>query len=712
MTRITEAFQNASAQSEREPGLFRWRHLEVVEKIGEGGFGEVYRSYDPQLRRDVALKLNRGGQTDRLAREAVMAEARRMARVRHPNILAVHGADEADGGIGLWFDLLHGQTLEQRSQNQGPMDARDVLKVAEPLASALSLIHARGLVHGDVKPANVMLLDDATPVLMDFGAATEPLRPQLQTAGSPLLMAPEQFAGAAATPACDLYALGATLYHLLTGRYPLTADSVEAIAALHDTRPKPDFSAVPRPWRQLLAPLLDADPTARPSAPELEKQLRFVSEAPQRRRRRAALALVMGSLVVATTVAVLAARVQTESQRRTEAVKNTLVEAIQTVSPMRSSSPATIQMLYQNLLSLAEQRLVRFPQGQADMMLAASEALAGFGDVERAVPGIEQAVALLESSPDTSVRSLAIAYNMLATVYNQAENFEAALAAATKTLALLEGEQFKVAPELRLVARNKMFFALDGLGRWREASTAQIDLLAARERFHGRDSMRVAVDHHNLATTLINVGDFAAAVKHSKRAVEILNAQGHAESGRMGIALGALGRGQLSQGDVTAAAETQALAQALLEGAFGAGHRRVLGLEILKARIELARGDRDAGLRRLGALLGADALTELDQFRLLRVLAEAAAEDQRWTQATNTFDQALAQMPAAEQPIRPVLEAARAYCAARAGITDASPLPQLSRTLELLAEQGLASVWGAPSLRGWAEELTLAAASD
>ncbi len=704
MTLITEAFRGVSTQPEREPGLFLWRHLEVMEKIGEGGFGEVYRAYDSQLRRDVALKLNRGSDADRLAREGVMAEARRMARLRHPNILAVHGADEADGRMGIWFDLLHGETLEERCRSQTRLEPNEVLELARPIASALSLIHTRGLVHGDVKPANIMVLDDGSPMLMDFGAATEPLRPQLQTAGSPLLMAPEQFTGSSASPASDVYALGATLFRLLTGRYPLAADSFDELADLHETATRPELSGLPRAWRPLLAQLLDRNPANRPSAEQVENRLRFIAEAPQRRRRRAALTTVIGSLVIATTVAVIAARVQSQSQQRTEAVKNTLVEAIQTVSPMRSSSPATIQNLYQNLLSLAETRLEQFPQGQADMMLSASEALAGFGDTEKAIAGAERAVELLEADSATSRHSLATAYGMLATAYNQAEDFNASLATARKLLAIIEGQDFKSVPELRLAARNKVFFALDGLGRWQEAIAAQIDLLAARAEHYGSDSMRVAVDHHNLATILINVGDYDQAVGHSQRAVEILAANGHAESARMGIALGALGRGQLSQGDLAAATETQALAQGLLESFFGPDHRRVLGLEILKARINLARGNTDPSIKRLKELENAEALTELDRFQLLRVLAYAATDARQWVEATSYWDKALEQMPDGERPIRPVLEATRSYSAYQAGISELSPLPSLNDTLAALAERGLENVWGTERLKRWAEE--------
>lgn len=703
MELITEAFRGASAKPEREPGLFRWRHLEVMEKIGEGGFGEVYRAYDSQLRRDVALKLNRGNTGNRLAREGVMAEARRMARLRHPNILAVHGADEADDKMGIWFDLLRGDTLEEVCRRQGALDPGEVLRLAQPIASALGLIHDRGLVHGDVKPANIMVQEDGSPVLMDFGAATEPLRPQLQTAGSPLLMAPEQFSGSPASPASDQYALGATLYRLLIGRYPLSADSYEALATLHDSGPAIDLAGLPRAWRSLLAELLDRNPQRRPGAAQLEARLRHIAGAPQRRRRRAALALVIGSLLVATGVALTAARIQSQSQKRTEAVKNTLVEAIQSVSPLTSSSPGTIQTLYQNLQTLAEKRLEQFPQGQADMLLAAAQGLAGYGDTERAIAGARRGVALLEADPDTSLHSLATGYNMLGTVYNAAGEYEAAFDTAQKVLTMLEGQTFKTAADLRLVARNKVYFALDGLGRWREALNAQRELLQARQELFGSDSSRVAVDHHNLAVSLMQFGDFESALTHSRRAAAILAEHGEGASARMGIVLGAMTRAELGLGQAASAWETLGKARALLEPALGEDHWRVRNLDVHEARMNLELGERQQAVAQLTTLSGSDALSQADRFEVRKMLAADAMDQRQWQSATRHWDEALAVMPDSVRLLRPVIESARSYSAFRAGLVSEPPTGQISATLDKLQDQGLDQVWGADLLRAWVD---------
>ncbi|MCB1569922.1 MAG: serine/threonine protein kinase, partial [Xanthomonadales bacterium] len=212
--------------------------LHVIEKIGEGSFGVVYRAYDPVLRRDVALKLARLDAAH-VDPRAIVSEARRLARLRHPNILAVHGADQDQDSVGIWCDLLGGVTLQHVLDRSGTLPARAVLDLATPLCDALALVHARGFTHGDLKPANIMLEDDGTPVLMDFGAARDPMQTG-STVGSPLLMAPEQFDGVWSA-ASDLYAFGAMLFRCLSGRFPRVAADMAELERQHRGRAQIDF---------------------------------------------------------------------------------------------------------------------------------------------------------------------------------------------------------------------------------------------------------------------------------------------------------------------------------------------------------------------------------------------------------------------------------------------------------------------------------------
>jgi serine/threonine protein kinase len=155
------------------PALFEWGPLRVIEKIGEGGFGEVYRALDTRLDREVALKLHRRarGKRDAGARR-FLDEARRLARVRHSNVLVVHGADIHAGRAGFWTDLVHGRTLAELLDRDGPLAAGDAAAVGVALCRALHAVHRAGFIHGDVKAANVMREDGGRIVLMDFGAAS------------------------------------------------------------------------------------------------------------------------------------------------------------------------------------------------------------------------------------------------------------------------------------------------------------------------------------------------------------------------------------------------------------------------------------------------------------------------------------------------------------------------------------------------------------
>jgi len=217
----------AAAPGRAEP-LFRWGHLEALELVGRGSFGEVYRAIDTRLEREVALKLRRAGSTSAAGGdERFLAEARGLARVRHPNVLVVYGADMHDGKIGFWTDFVPGATLAERLSEQGPLGPIEMVRVGLDLCRALAAVHAAGLVHGDVKATNAMVERDGRVVLMDFGAA-RPFGGEDQAYsvfGTPLTMAPEILAGAAPAPAADLYSLGALLFQLASGHPPYEATS-------------------------------------------------------------------------------------------------------------------------------------------------------------------------------------------------------------------------------------------------------------------------------------------------------------------------------------------------------------------------------------------------------------------------------------------------------------------------------------------------------
>ena len=218
--------------------LGTWRHLTLVEKIAEGAFGSVYRAHDPKLQTDVALKLVRvraGGSVDG---KRALKEARLLARVQHPHVVRVHGADIVDGQVGMWMDFVEGQTLATLLQAQGRFGASEAALIGVALCQALAAVHSAGLVHGDVKAQNVMRETGGRTVLMDFGTGKD-----LQTAahavdvsdvaGTPLYIAPEVFQGAARSKGSDIYSLGVLLYHLVTNGYPVQGRTMAGVTEAH-----------------------------------------------------------------------------------------------------------------------------------------------------------------------------------------------------------------------------------------------------------------------------------------------------------------------------------------------------------------------------------------------------------------------------------------------------------------------------------------------
>jgi Tol biopolymer transport system component len=221
------------------PSAHHWRHLVLFEPIGEGAFGTVYRGWDPRVERELAVKLLRRKQ-DQPGHSALspLTEARHLARVRHSNVVVVHGADQDDEQVGIWMEYIDGKTLAAMVREAGPMSAREVTGIGIDLCRALSSLHAAGLLHRDIKAHNVMREVGGRIVLMDFSGA-QALTPEPDAevfSGTPLYMAPELFEGGAATVASDVYSLGVLLFFLLTGTVPVEGATVAALKAMHRRR--------------------------------------------------------------------------------------------------------------------------------------------------------------------------------------------------------------------------------------------------------------------------------------------------------------------------------------------------------------------------------------------------------------------------------------------------------------------------------------------
>ncbi len=235
--------------------------FELLHELGRGAWGTVWRARDRALGREVALKvLNERAVASPAIRERFLHEARLLASLDHPNIVRIHSVDQQEGRLRLSLELLEGQTLEKWAAANGPLSAEEAARVGISLCRALAAIHSRGILHGDVKPANVMRASGGRVVLLDFGVARAAQalqhREPTSTLGTPRFMAPEQFATPpSASPQTDFFAVGVLLYWLVSGRYPVDAQELEElrrqllagrIVPLADRRPdvSHEFAAV------------------------------------------------------------------------------------------------------------------------------------------------------------------------------------------------------------------------------------------------------------------------------------------------------------------------------------------------------------------------------------------------------------------------------------------------------------------------------------
>lgn len=232
---IARAHQ-APASPRRRVLPFNWGPLDVQEHLSHGAHGDVYRAWDPRLEREVALKLLRSDLREQSPARVAITEGRLLARVRHPNVVVVYGADRIEGQDGIWMELVEGETLRHLVAREGPLSAHDVAKVGAAVCNGLAALHAAGLVHRDVKAQNVMRDRNGRTILMDLSGGLEQSSPDDNLEGTPLYLAPELLEGARATVASDIYAVGVLLFFLLTGRYPVEAASVDELRRHHRLR--------------------------------------------------------------------------------------------------------------------------------------------------------------------------------------------------------------------------------------------------------------------------------------------------------------------------------------------------------------------------------------------------------------------------------------------------------------------------------------------
>lgn len=271
----------------------------LEESIAMGGMGEVWRAHDVTLDRDVAVKVLRtdSAQDDAFA-ERFRAEARHSGGLSHPNIGTVHDFGEDHGTAYLVMELLVGEPLSALIKDRAPMPQQEVRDILVQAALALQAAHDAGVVHRDVKPANIVVDPDGYAKLTDFGIARAlseaPMTQTGEVLGTPHYLAPEQAAGKPAGPLSDVYALAVVGYEMLTGRRPFNGESMVTTALAHLSQPAPQLSdEVEEPLRTTVMAALAKDPSHRPSsAAEFAAALQLPSgEVPEHLRAGAASAV-------------------------------------------------------------------------------------------------------------------------------------------------------------------------------------------------------------------------------------------------------------------------------------------------------------------------------------------------------------------------------------------------------------------------------------
>lgn len=330
----------------------------IISRLGEGAFGTVYRAFDPHLGREVALKVAKWHEGDiQQKAKRFLREAKVAASLRHPAIVPLYEFGEDAGVLFLAFALIPGNTLQSELATRPQIrELRTLATIVAGIADGLAFAHASGIIHRDVKPANVMIDATGSPLLMDFGLASfgddaERLTQSGQVLGTPLYMSPEQAGGALAvhpensspvaatnvTSASDQYSLGVILYELLTGRPPFLGKP-EAVILQHlhaqPSRPSTHDRRIPRELDVICLKALEKEPTNRyrdchEFADDLRRWLARepIKARPESRlkamvrevRRRPARFGLLASLILVVSVSLIAWRLKKGSDEITNA---------------------------------------------------------------------------------------------------------------------------------------------------------------------------------------------------------------------------------------------------------------------------------------------------------------------------------------------------------------------------------------------------------
>ena len=252
-------------------GTLLGKRYALTEPIAAGGMGQVWQATDTVLDRTVAVKLLNPALSQQSGfLERFRAEARNSASLHHRNITMVFDYGEDEGSAYLVMELVAGQPLSRLIAEQGPLSPQTAASILIQAASALEAAHQAGVIHRDVKPANIMVTPDGTAKLTDFGISrlvnSAPLTQTGEVLGTAQYLSPEQVVGHSATASSDIYALGVVGHEMLTGQRPFEAETILATAMAHMNQPPPPLpDTVPAGIRNVIGAALAKEPADRPA---------------------------------------------------------------------------------------------------------------------------------------------------------------------------------------------------------------------------------------------------------------------------------------------------------------------------------------------------------------------------------------------------------------------------------------------------------------
>lgn len=526
---------------------------QLLDLIGRGGMGEVWRARDEALGRQVAVKCLKpvGPQHDRdftrILRERFRREARVAAALQHRGVTVVHDFGEADGVLYLVMELLEGRNLSQllEDNKQHPLPVPDVVDIAEQVADALGYTHQQGIVHRDLKPANIMRLADGTVKICDFGIArlgadigfTSRLTGTGIAMGTPHYMSPEQISGGEVDHRSDLYSLGCVLYEIATGVPPFDMDDAWAVLVGHrDTVPEPPRThraELPGFFDRVVLDLLAKAPGERPSdAGDLRARIALgrTGEQPQAGRVRLAPPVPFehparrpgrqpGGLPSWTRDMTTGHKARSAAYPGTAAIDQALAltgawttGAMGPQSSGRAFPPAGAGRPTPSpelLATLASRHSAGLNLGRLGHWEEAAE-------VHRAVAA-ERSHALGPDHPDTLASRYEVAFTLSRT--GQAAD------ALREFGRVADGRERALGPDHpeTLAARQETAYVLGQLGRHFEAHQVYAAVLASRERSMGPDHPDTLRCRHNLAFNLSRLGRLEDSYRMAR---EVADARG------------------------------------------------------------------------------------------------------------------------------------------------------------------------------------------